>query len=100
MKVLILVTYALLVHRFDLNLTISKIVSMLYCREMGKSSWQWMPYRKKAAGLSHQSPLYGDLFYLDQCDVDQFVNDYEKPKVLATVSSLLMKLSLNHAYFY
>lgn len=44
--------------------------------------------RKKAAGISHRGPLFGDLVYLDQSDVDQFVANYQKPVSIATVSAL------------
>ena len=42
--------------------------------------------RKKSAGISYQSPLYGDLVFLDQSAVDQYVMDYSRPKHLNTVS--------------
>ena len=42
--------------------------------------------RKKSTGSSYRSPLYEDLFYLDQGAVDQYVNDYPKPKALTVVS--------------
>ncbi len=42
--------------------------------------------RKKSAGSSFRSPLYGNLLFLDQCEVDQYVHDYQYPKVLDSVS--------------
>ncbi len=51
--------------------------------------------RKQSAGLSWRSPLYGDLYFLDQDRVDQYVSDYPKPKPLATVSQLMP-----YQYFY
>lgn len=41
--------------------------------------------RKK---VSHRSPLFNDLFFLDQFRVDQFVSESQKPVVLATVRSI------------
>ena len=29
--------------------------------------------RKKSAGVSHRGPLLGELFFLDQSEVDQFI---------------------------
>lgn len=31
--------------------------------------------RKKSAGTSFRSPLYSELFFMDQCAVDQFVSE-------------------------
>ena len=42
--------------------------------------------REKSAGISYQSPLYGDLVFLDQSAVDQYVMDYSRLKHLNTVS--------------
>ena len=33
--------------------------------------------RKKSAGISHQDPLNGELFFSTQSEVDQFVADCE-----------------------
>jgi len=46
--------------------------------------------RKKSAGSSYRSPLYGDLHYLDKSSVDQFVQDYSKPKAVTVVSSFVV----------
>ena len=42
--------------------------------------------RKKHAGVSQRNPLFGELFYLDQSAVDQFVQDSGNPKSVSTVS--------------
>ncbi len=42
--------------------------------------------RRKAAGISYLSPLYGDLAFLDQNAVDLYVQDYSKSQHLNTVS--------------
>ena len=41
--------------------------------------------RKQSAGISYQSPLYGDMMFLDQSAVDQYVLDYSRPTHLSTV---------------
>ncbi len=42
--------------------------------------------RRKAAGISYLSPLYGDLAFLGQNAVDLYVQDYSKSQHLNTVS--------------
>ena len=32
--------------------------------------------RKKSSGTSYIQPLYEDLFFLNQVDVDKFINEY------------------------
>ena len=44
--------------------------------------------RKKAAGVSYKAPLLGSLFFGEQSDVDQFIADNTKSKVLPTVSQM------------
>ncbi len=48
--------------------------------------------RKISAGSSFRSPLYGNLLFQDQFAVDQYVHDYPKPKVLDSVSSVMITL--------
>ena len=42
--------------------------------------------RKKSSGCSYRDPLYKDVFFSDQLTVDEFVNNYENPKTLSSVS--------------
>lgn len=47
--------------------------------------------RKKSAGVSHRKPLFGNLFFHDQSEVDLFVSEYTCSKQGSNVSLHLVK---------
>ncbi len=54
--------------------------------------------RKKLAGVSFRSPLCGDLVFLDQTGVDEFVMDYSRPQHLNTVMSIFNSSRMHNIY--
>ena len=46
--------------------------------------------RKKAAGVSYREALQGDLFFLDQEGVDEFVEKSSNAKSIPTVRIILL----------